>query len=116
MLCILITALALTIPLQRPHLTLAQGIVESHCNPYAIGKAKEKGAYQVTEKYWGKVPQGHTAQAQQAEQIMNELLLASGNDVSHALELYNGGESNKATRKYRQRVISKALELAMLGE
>ena len=116
MLYILITTLALSAPLQRPQLTLAQGLIESNCNQYAVGKSKDKGAYQVIEKYWGKVPKGHTAQAQQAERILDELLLACGNNVGRALELYNGGESNKATRKYRNRVMSKALELAMLGE
>lgn len=97
--------------LERPHLTIAQGMVESGLNQYAIGKSKEKGAWQVREKYWGKVPNKLHEQAQQSERILNELLRESRNDLYTAITKYNGSgpEAVRYTKVVRKRTIERVL-------
>lgn len=99
--------------LERPTLSYAQGMVESNLKVNAVGKAKEKGAWQVREKYWGKVPATIEEQALQNEKIMDELLNAD-NDIFEALIRYNAGSNRKAGLKYAKKVRKKALEVSLL--
>ena len=103
----------LLLSLQRPSLTIAQGIVESELNPKAVGKANEKGAWQVQEKHWGKVSPCILQQAKQHEQIMNYLIAENEGNVSKAIMRYNG--SGEKTKKYLAKVTKKAFELELLG-
>ena len=103
----------LLLSLQRPTLTIAQGMVESELNPKAVGKAKEKGAWQVQEKHWGKVSSCMLQQAKQHEQIMNYLIFENNGDVAKAIMRYNG--SGEKTKKYLAKVTKKAFELELLG-
>ena len=98
--------------LERPHLTIAQGMVESGMNQYAVGKSGEKGAWQVLEKHWGKVPKKLHEQAKQSEKIINELLAESRNDLYTAIIKYNGS-GNKAVR-YAQIVRKRTFERILL--
>jgi hypothetical protein len=97
--------------LERPHLTIAQGYVESNMNRKAKGKAGEKGAWQVIESDWGKVPKDLKGQAFQAERILNELIKSNNGDIMIAVVKYNGSceAAYKYARKVRQRSIESAL-------
>lgn len=97
--------------IQEPHLTIAQSIIESGANPRAIGKVGEKGAFQVREKYWGKVPRTYKAQAKQAERIRNILTEQENGDIIQALERYNG--IGKPAEQYVRKVLHKTFELAL---
>lgn len=99
--------------LQRPALTSAQSLVESGANIYAIGSVGERGAFQVREKYWGKVPKDMLSQARQAESILDSLIIECNGDTYIALQRYNGIGS--AATNYAEAVIGKAIELTLLG-
>lgn len=109
-----LTALAvfcsLYMGLERPHFTIAQAIIESGANPKAVGKVGEKGAWQVQERYWGKVPKRFKAQAHQAENIYNILLEEERGDVRAATKRYNG--IGYEADVYTNKVISKTIQLA----
>jgi hypothetical protein len=98
--------------LERPHLTIAQGYVESNMNMKAKGKFGEKGAWQVRECYWGKVPKDLKGQAFQAERILNVLLKSSNNNMYKAIAKYNG--SGDASFKYANKVMKYAIESAIM--
>lgn len=98
--------------LERPELTIEQGKIESNLNVRARGKAGEKGAWQVKEKHWGKVPKTFKGQALQAEDILNELLEASDNDLRTAIRKYNG--SGKSAVRYANKVCKRTLERCIL--
>jgi len=98
--------------LERPHLTVAQGYIESNMNRRARGKAGEKGAFQVREKYWGKVPKDLKGQAFQSERIMNELLKNCGGDLFLAVAKYNG--SGDASFRYARKVRQRSIESAVI--
>ena len=100
------------VQMERPCLVLAQGYVESRLNPYAIGKKKEKGAFQVRKKYWGKVPRDSRMQIKQYEYIMNIILSENKGCIKTAIRKYNG--KGKAARKYYCLVRQKALEIALI--
>ena len=109
----LLISMCLSSPqLERPELTLTQGYVESNMNRNARGKKGEKGAWQVREKYWGKVPKHLLGQAQQSERILNELLAESNNNLHTALRKYNG-RGAKAV-KYANQVRKKTIERCIL--
>lgn len=94
---------------KRPKVAAAQAIVESNGSPKAVGKKAERGAWQVREKYWGKVHEDPHRQLLQNEKIMDELLEASGNDLEKALRLYNG--KGVESRRYARRVLAKMEEI-----
>lgn len=98
-------------PLKRPHLTEVQGYVESNMNSKAIGKVKEKGAWQVREKYWGKVPRKLIDQAKQAERILDELLKANNNNLHTSVMRYNGAgiKARSYANKIRKRTFEKVI-------
>jgi hypothetical protein len=88
---------------KRPRLMAAVAVVESNANPKAIGKAGEKGAWQVIEEEWGIVPDDAEGQCKQAEGILEELLEASEGKLKGGLSKYNGDR----TGKYAQKVLAK---------
>ena len=98
--------------LERPELTIAQGILESNLNTKAIGRAGEKGAWQVREKYWGKVPKSFKGQADQAEDILKELLEANNGNLRVALRKYNG--SGTKAHRYANQVCKRTLERCLM--
>lgn len=113
----MITALVLNtfflfMPLERPVLTVAQGYVESGHNVRARGKAGEKGAYQVKEEVWGKVPKSWRGQTRQNEEIVNVLLSENHDNLSKAVLRYNG--KGKGARKYVAKVRQRALSIHIL--
>lgn len=95
-----------SVPEKHQKTLQAISIVESNGTPWAVGKSGEKGAFQVIEKDWGKVSKNPDEQARQAQQILDELLEASGGNELKALAMYNGGSRpNKKAWKYAQKVI-----------
>jgi hypothetical protein len=102
----------MTLGVSYPDVTLAQGFVESKMNIFAVGKAREQGAYQIREKYWGKVPRTFTGQTQQADRILMELLGSNHGDIWKAVERYNG--RGKASRVYRAKVQRRTIEARLL--
>jgi len=61
-------------PVNRPRIA-GVSIAESHGTPWAVGdNGESRGAFQVQEKHWGKVPISAVDQALQAERILEELV------------------------------------------
>lgn len=112
MLITLLTLATLATP-ARPEITLAQAHIESHGNAHAIGKAGERGAWQVRPKIWGAVPADLHGQQMQNERIMEELMRANKGDLEKSLIRYNG--KGKQARRYAKRVILAAVRVALLG-
>lgn len=113
---ILSLLLVLTSPfpeLKRPEIVISQGHIESGMNRFAVGKTREKGAFQVREKYWGKVPRDLKGQMLQNEDIMDELLEANDDCLETALVRYNG--RGRKAREYAKKVIRGAIEVAIIG-
>lgn len=102
------------VDLQRPELTIAQGYVESGMKAKARGKAGELGAWQVIEKYYGKVPKKLHQQAKQAESILNELLTDNADDLEKALQFYNSRKNTKAGKRYVAKVRQEAFRVCLL--
>jgi hypothetical protein len=100
--------------LAHPEITISQGMTESKLNQYAGGRNHDKGAFQVIEKYWGKVPDDLRGQVLQNERIMEELLKVTGGDLHAALRKYNG--KGRAAKRYADRVIHGALRFSILGQ
>ena len=99
-------------PLERPVLTVGQGYIESGHRTRAIGKAGERGAFQVRECIWGKVPRGWKKQADQAEDILNDLLTENHGCMNKAVTKYNG--SGKKARIYQAKVFKKSIDIYLL--
>lgn len=113
MLSVLLLSVLLTPgSLERPHLTIAQGLVESNLDSRAVGTSGEKGGWQVIEKYWGKVPTGIVSQARQSERILNEIRENNLCGLFDALVAYNG--TGRKAVKYARKVRKCAIELAMI--
>lgn len=108
---ILLSSVLFHAGLERPYLTIAQGIEESKLNPKAVGRKGELGAWQVREKYWGKVPKDLSGQARHAEQILNKIMRRNKCTIKEALVRYNG--SGRAASAYADRVIYRAHLLAL---
>lgn len=79
---------------KRPLLMAAMAIKESNGRPKAVGdRGASKGAWQVQEKHWDKVPSTATEQALQAEKILEELVAsAPRRSLYYGLVKYNGGD------------------------
>lgn len=114
MLTLLLAASLMLPPLERPHLTIAQGLVESNLNPKAKGKTGERGAWQVIPKQWGKVPKKLGQQAVQAEKILNELLAENDNDMFESLVKYNSFKNKEKGKAYARKVRKRAIEICLL--
>ena len=79
---------------KNPPLMAAIAIKESNGRPKAVGDSgASKGAFQVQEKHWTKVPTTATEQALQAEKILEELVASTPRrDLRSGLAKYNGGD------------------------
>lgn len=88
----------------------AQAVVESRVEPKAIGKKKEKGAFQVQEKHWGKVADILELQTRQHSDILSDLIEEKG-DVKIAIKAYNG--SGKKADQYARLVIRNMREVGL---
>lgn len=96
---------------KRPALMAAITVKESNGNPKAIGDAGEaKGAFQVWDKHWGKVPSTASEQALQAERILDELVDGTPRgSLRCTLAKYNGGtRPPRAAYKYADKVMKLA--------
>ena len=91
-------------PLKRPRLAAAQAVVESNGNARAIGKAKERGVWQIIEAEWSAVPQDLRLQAQQYEQIMESMITEERGRLRQALSRYNSGHPTRSAN-YASRVL-----------
>lgn len=94
---------------KRPALMAAVAVIESNGNPKAVGDGGDsKGAFQVQEKHWGKVPKDAASQALQAERILESLVASNARrSLRYGLTRYNGGSNPpRAAKRYAQRVIS----------
>lgn len=98
---------------KRPHLVAAQAIVESNGNTKARGKAGERGAWQVIERYHGHAGNTALQQALKHERIMDDLLRETNGDVKKSVRMYNGSLTNKATERYLTKVTHEALQIAL---
>jgi len=98
---------------KRPALMAAISVRESNADPRSIGdKGKAKGAFQVWEQHWGPVPSDSTAQALQAEKILEELVQSSRGRLRSGLARYNGGDKPpQASYRYATWVIKKSREI-----
>lgn len=92
---------------KNPKLMAAIAIKESFGDTKAIGdNGDSKGAFQVQEKHWSKVPVTATEQALQAEKILEELVASSRGRLRSGLEKYNTGRvGTKAGKRYARDVI-----------
>lgn len=100
-------------PSDRVTLVQGQGIVESGLNRFAVGKAKEQGAWQVIEKYHGKTPKDLRGQLDQHIKIMDNLLVEQKGNIEMAITRYNG--AGKKAKRYYATVRKKTLELHIIG-
>lgn len=101
----------------KPHLAIAQSIVESAGNPSAVGLSGEEGGWQVIPNCWWPVPKKPRDQAVQAQTILS-FLGNGGNDTSlmrmqTALRKYNGSIKNQKTRIYADKVLQLAFSIAV---
>lgn len=92
---------------KNPKLMAAIAIKESNGRPRAVGDSgASKGAFQVQEKHWSKVPTTATEQALQAEKILEELVASSRGRLRSGLEKYNTGRvGTKAGKRYAADVL-----------
>lgn len=101
---------------KNPRLMAAIAIKESSGDTKAIGDSGDsRGAFQVQEKHWSKVPSTATEQALQAEKILEELVASSRGRLRSGLEKYNTGRvGTKAGERYATdvlRIAKAALEI-----
>ena len=93
-----------TAPLKRPRLAAAQAVVESNGDPAAVGKAGERGVWQIIEREWSAVPQDLRLQADQYERIMEGLIAEQRGSLRRALSTYNSGHPTRSAN-YASRVL-----------
>lgn len=104
-------AVVLTRNSRYPKVAAAQAVVESRVNPKAIGKRREKGAYQVIEKHWGKVADRLELQTKQHSNILSDLLEENHGSLYRAVKSYNG--VGKSSIKYADAVLKNMAEIGM---
>ena len=98
---------------KRPALMAAIAVKESNGNPNAVGDSgASKGAFQVQEKHWSKVPASPVDQALQAERILDELVASTPRgDLLCSLAKFNGGTvPPRVSYRYANHVIKLARE------
>lgn len=95
-----------------PYLLTGIAIKESHGTPWAIGdNGESRGAFQVQEKHWGKVPIEASQQAKQAAAVLEALVESRGSlrcstTARRALAKYNGGtRPPKISYRYADYII-----------
>lgn len=95
----------------RPRLLAAVAVAGEKNTPYTVRKGGYKkrhaGAWQVNQKYWGKVPLDPVGQALQAERILEEL--TESKPIRTALSIYGGDSSSN----YANRVLKELQEVPM---
>lgn len=109
----MISTLLLMSILAFPQVSLSIGTIESGMKTTAVGKAGEKGAFQVREKYWGKVPKKLKGQMKQHNDILLELMEANNHDINKAIKSYNG--TGKQAKRYLCKVVKLTLQREILG-
>lgn len=109
----MISTLLLMSVLTFPSLSISMGHVESGMNPKAVGRAGERGAFQVQAKYWGKVPKTLRGQMVQHDAVLLELLRECG-ELPLAVTRYNG--QGTRAKRYLGKVTREVLERELLGE
>jgi hypothetical protein len=70
-------------------------------------KGKSKGAFQVQERHWGKVPKTMKGQMEQHDKILVELLESVGE--TKGIMAYNG--SGYKAKRYYKKVRKQSFEL-----
>ena len=98
----------------NPKRMAAVAIIESNGNPKAKGKSGERGAFQVIEKEFGKVSKNPTKQAEQSEDILEDLVRESHGNLKVALRKYNGGPDYRkkpVTEVYANKILAKIKEM-----
>lgn len=108
----MIHTLMLMTMLAFPQVSMSIGQVESGMKITAVGKAGERGAFQVREKYWGKVPKTLKGQMEQHNDILLDLVNEHGT-LPKAIKAYNG-KGSKAKR-YLGLITQETLERELLG-
>ena len=95
-----------------PYLLTGIAVKESNGTPWAVGdKGQSKGAFQVQEKHWGKVPVDVSEQAKQATAVLEALVESRGSlrcrtTLRRALAKYNGGtRPPKISYRYADYII-----------
>lgn len=95
-----------------PYLLTGVAVKESNGTPWAVGdKGQSKGAFQVQEKHWGKVPAEAAAQAKQATEVLEALVESGGSlrcrtTLRRTLAKYNGGtRPPKISYRYADYII-----------
>jgi len=96
--------------LKRPLLTIPIGQIESELDSKARGRCGEKGAWQVIERWHGKVPRGLSRQARQHERILDGLIAEHKGDICTAVMRYNSYKNKKAGRAYLAKVRKRVFE------
>lgn len=97
-------------PLKRPRLAAAQAVVETGGNKDLVGRASERGVWQIIEREWSAVPQNLRLQAQQYEQIMEQMIREERGRLRQALSRYNSGHPTKSLA-YADKVMGLVKEL-----
>ena len=106
--------MAISMPLTpRASLIEGQGIVESGLNRFAVGKAGEKGIWQVQKRFWGEVPRDVSGQLKQHNRIMDSLMKANNGNLEIAITRYNG--RGKKAKAYYAKVRKKTIEVELIG-
>lgn len=108
----MITHLLLMGVLAFPQISTAIGHVESGMKTTAVGRAGERGAFQVMPRHWGRVPKTLRGQMAQHNRVLCELVREHCS-LPLAVERYNG-KGCKA-RRYLSRVTHEVLERELLG-
>ena len=91
---------------KSPRLLAAIAKVESNGNATAKHKvSKAKGAFQVKERFWGKVSKDPVEQALQAEAILTELTETM--PIKKALNVYGGDSKGR----YAKTVLAELMEV-----
>lgn len=88
---------------KRPRLAAAQAIVESN-GRNVIGKAGEKGIWQIIEKEHGIVPDDIQGQSEKWEKVFEDYLSQSNGRLKEALCRYNSGRPDRS-QKYAAKVL-----------
>lgn len=85
---------------KKPRLLAAIAAVESSGGKEtAVNKrSKAKGAFQVKQKHWGRVPNDVVEQALQADRILNDLYDENDGNLRKTLNAYGGSKDGKYAR------------------
>lgn len=91
----------------NPRLYAAVAKVEADYRPQIIGKAGEKGMFQILEKFHGKVPDDLTGQLRKAESILEPLIKKHG--LRKGISRYNG--KGRKAQLYAAKILKTMQEI-----